>query len=236
MNNDAPHEVEPTPSPEVEHFPLAERLHTDVLEAKYGPIHAEVVRHDDEVREAHLVDEAGISRTYALTFFPEQPANEDIQTIDLEIRAGGSIGKVFREHGYAIRKNVIDVFTLPLPQWLTERFAVTKPFAKARLSEFYARKEAEDGEASEPVVYGTVVEVYTPDFRPAFVNDTDRAQISASTEALARIGISRSEIWERLGRVGGWEDLGPAYQEAQEYSLQLAHEVEEKVREYVQHH
>ena len=47
----------------MEHFPLAERLHTDVLEEKYGQIKSKVIRHDFNIREAHLIDTNGISRT-----------------------------------------------------------------------------------------------------------------------------------------------------------------------------
>ena len=52
----------------MEHFPLVDRLHTDVLEERYGPISSRVLVHNDKIRRAHLIDQKGISRTYAITF------------------------------------------------------------------------------------------------------------------------------------------------------------------------
>jgi len=40
----------------MEHFPLVDRLHTDVLEEKYGKINSKVLVHNNEVRLAHLID------------------------------------------------------------------------------------------------------------------------------------------------------------------------------------
>lgn len=34
-----------------EHFPVKNRLHTDILEQKYGVIHAVVLRHDNVERK-----------------------------------------------------------------------------------------------------------------------------------------------------------------------------------------
>ena len=53
----------------MEHFPIIKKLHTDILEEKYGKIHSEVLRHDDFMRESLLLDEDNIARTYALTIF-----------------------------------------------------------------------------------------------------------------------------------------------------------------------
>lgn len=214
-----------------EHFNLADRLHTDVLEDKYGKIHAHVLRHDSEMREAHLEDEQGVSRTYALTFFPESPENPEIEEIDHEIQDGGLIGKVFRDHGYTIRKNVIGVRTVKLPDYLRQSFAVKTEFAKARLSEFYGRKEE-----NSPVIYGRVVEIYTPDFRPAVVDEQDIAQVNPTTEAFEAAGVSKEEIWDRLGGGNTWEDIGDKYAEAREISLGQAHELNERIDGYLESH
>jgi hypothetical protein len=214
-----------------EHFNLADRLHTDVLEDKYGKIHAHILRHDSEVRETHLEDEEGISRTYALTFFSENPENPEIERIDQEIQTGKLIGKVFRDHDYAIRKNVIGVRTVKLPDYLKQAFAVKTDFAKARLSEFYAKKKN-----NPPVIYGRVVEIYTPDFRPAVVNEQDIVQVNPTTEAFEAAGVSREEIWDRLGNDNKWNDIGNKYTEAREISLLQAHELNEKIDEYLESH
>ena len=88
----------------MEHFNLTKKLHTDVLESKYGKIHSEVFRHDNFMREAFLSDENGVARTYALTIFQYDRNNEEIKAIDDAIKNGGLIGKVFRDFGFEVRK------------------------------------------------------------------------------------------------------------------------------------
>ena len=124
----------------MEHFQLIEKLHTDILEDKYGLISAKVLRHDNKIREAHLIDKKGISRTFALTFFSKEMPNKEIKKINEEIKNGEAIGKAFREHQYSIRKNVLDVYIIELPSWLKHAFKTSSNFAKARISEFYAKK------------------------------------------------------------------------------------------------
>lgn len=217
--------------PEEEHFNLAGRLHTDVLEDKYGPIHAEVIRHDDKMRESHLRDEQGTSRTYALTFFPEHPANDEIKEIDEEIRQGGLIGKVFRNHSYSIRKNVIGVRTIRLSEHLKSAFDVKTNFAKARLSEFYARKKN-----SSAIIYGRVVEIYTPDFRPAVVGKEDIIQVNPTTEAFEAAGITSDKIWEGLEHGNDWGTMQDKYDKAKEISLAQVYDLNTKIDDYVSDH
>lgn len=134
--------------------------------------------------------------------------------IDREIKNGGLIGKTFRQHGYEIRKNVIDVYTIKLSQKLKKAFSHKSDFAKARLSEFYAKKESHD-----PVLYGIVVEVYSPDFRPATINVVDRQQVNPTTASFRKIGITENEIWKRLGSGNKWNDISDDYNRALDVSL-----------------
>ncbi len=211
-----------------EHFPLVDRLHTDVLSDKYGPIHAKVLRHDDEIRESHLEDKSGISRTYALTFFPRKQDDSRIRKVDSEIRQGGLVGEVFRSHGFSIRKNVIGVRTVKMPEHLREAFSVARGHAKARLSEFYAKREGEP-----PVIYGRVVEIYTPDFRPAAIVEEDIAQVNPTTEAFESAGITKEDIWERLGRNNDWKDIEEKYAKAREISLDQVHDLDSRIDSYL---
>lgn len=217
------------PKPIQEHFPLVDRLHTDVLEERYGPISVNILRQDDAIREVHLVDRQGISRTYALTFYPTE-MSPDIRAVDAAIRAGMPIGKAFREAGYAIRKNVVDVYTLEIPTWLQNDFAVQEAHAKARLSEFYARKS--DG---EPEIYGTVTEVYTPDFRGPVINAVDLQQVSALTEALEEEGFSREEIWHRIEIGNDWSDVQERLDRARQKSLAKLFALKKKIGEHIAH-
>jgi hypothetical protein len=212
----------------MEHFPLVNRLHTDVLKENYGSIEADVIRHNDEFREAHLVDPDGVSRTYAVTFFPDEHANETVQRINEKIRSGGAIGITFREHDYAIRKNVLDVFVFKLTDWLQNAFQTDERYAKARLSEFYAKTPDE-----EPVIYGDVLEVYTPDFRPPIINAVDTRQINPSTEQLEDKGFTRDEVWHRIGNENDWTDAQQTYQEARVNSLPFVFNLREKARSFV---
>ncbi len=197
----------------MEHFPLVDRLHTDVLEEKYGPITSKVVVHNDKIRRAHLIDQKGISRTYAITFLGNKWPKE-VVNINEEIRRGEPIGKAFRKYEYAIRKNVLEVYKIKLPRWLKEEFRTKENYAKARLSEFYAKKRGE-----KPVIYGIVVEIYSPDFRKAMINKTDLAQESALTEVLERDGFTEEEIWQRIGRENDYWDAITRFERAKKDSI-----------------
>lgn len=169
------------------------RLHTDLLEEAYGPVSLRLLRHDNEVREAHLVDRQGISRTFAVTFLaPPYPAG--LARIDSEIRNGAPIGKTFLRYGYEVRKNVLKALSVKLPPWLRTEFAHPSRFAKAHLSEFLARVDAR-----APELYGTVVEIYSPDFRSPAITETDRLQERPTFESLTAAGVSPEEIWQRIG-------------------------------------
>ncbi len=172
---------------------MIKRLHTDMLEEKYGRISTRVLRHDARVRESHLLDTAGISRTYAITLFPEEGLSESLRKSDAEIRAGSPIGKTFRRHGYELRKNVLAVLIVELPLWLREAFADRRPHAKALLSEFLCRNEL-----SPPFLYGTTLEVYHPDFRPPELNHAERLREAPTWASLITEGLSSEDIWQLI--------------------------------------
>lgn len=212
----------------MEHFHLTERLHTDVLEDFYGPISAKVIRHDKTLRESHLIDEKGISRTYAITFFPKKEQNLEIKKINEEIRKGAAIGKCFRTHKYTIRKNVLDVYIVKLPLWLKKEFSTKHDFAKARISEFMAKKTN-----SIPVVYGMVIEVYSPEFRPPIINMIDFSQTSASTDSLKKLKINMVEVWNRIGRDNDYHDIQSTFDKGKELTLPLLFELKNKIEKYM---
>lgn len=225
-----------------EHFPIKDKLHTDILEQKYGPIHAVVLRHDnvketkkgaERIREARLVDEKDILRTYALTFLTYDKENKEIANIDDEIRQGGLIGQTFREHGYTIKKNVIDVLIMPIPDWMRKDFNTEIKEAKARLTEFYAKKVG-----TTPTIYGTVLEIYSPDFKNPVdgINDVDINQINPLTGALQSVGVPIDEIWERLDRAAEnneWDDLIERYKQAQQLSQPIVDSLHKKIAKYL---
>lgn len=214
----------------MEHFPIKDKLHTDVLEEKYGPIHADVLYHDDEFREAKLVDKEGVSRTHTLTFFEFDKGNEEIAAINKEIQAGGLIGKVFREHGYTIKKNVIDVFMMPLTEQMKADFKTEADTAKSRISEFYAKKGDKD-----PVIYGKVLEIYSPDFRDPKdgLNEVDLAQVNPTVTFLIEDGLASNYIWTKLDNVKEGEgNTFNQHQEARKKSEAIVAEIQERIKNY----
>ncbi|HBB38476.1 MAG: hypothetical protein UV82_C0015G0002 [Candidatus Magasanikbacteria bacterium GW2011_GWD2_43_18] len=230
-------------TPPQEHFPVKDNLHTDILEQKYGPIHAEVLRHDnvhemekktERIREARLVDQQNILRTYALTFLTYDKDRTEIASIDDEIRQGGLIGQTFRNHGYTIKKNVIDVFIIPIPAKMSDDFKVETTEAKARLTEFYAKKTG-----TPPTIYGTVLEIYSPDFKNPEdgINDVDINQVNPLTGALQDVGVPIDEIWEHLDRASEnneWGDLKEKYEQARQLSQPIVQSLHEKITQYLE--
>lgn len=209
----------------MEHFQLVDRLHTDILEEKYGAISAKILIHNKKIRLAHLIDKTGISRTFAITFFLNDWTT-NIKKINNEIKKGKPIGKAFREHEFAIRKNVLEVYKVKIPLWLRKEFRTKENYAKARLSEFYAKKRG-----SSPVIYGIVVEIYSPDFRKATINKTDRAQESALTSSLEKQGFSKEEIWRRIGRENDYEDQKNKFLKAKKDSDREEKRIKKEIRE-----
>ena len=136
---------------------LNQKLHTEVLEEKYGKISLQVLHDDDETREVLLTDQHDIARTYALTVRSNNWRNNvEICAVNDAIRAGEPIGKAFKIRGYTISKHALAVYTIALPEWLRHAFMMDEHFAKARITEFVVRKQ------SSTFQYGFVTEVYSP--------------------------------------------------------------------------
>jgi hypothetical protein len=129
-------------------------LHTDHLEQSFGPIHAEVLRHDDNLREVKLLDENDRLRTFAITFLSYAKNDAGIKQVDTELRHGGLLGKTFLAHGYAIQRNNLGAFALPLSAALQKEFHTSLTSMPAQVIEFCVSK---DGRSFTP--YGTIIEI-----------------------------------------------------------------------------
>jgi hypothetical protein len=166
------------------------RLHTEVLEDMYGKIEVQLLYGDKEIRECLLMDNHYIARTYALTFKNTRiKTDKHIAIIDKLIQHGASIGKVFKNNGYQIVKNVIAVYFTAIPNWLQLAFDTNEEIAKIRVSEFFVRKNAED----EMILYATIAEIYSPHFRKAEINKQDLSQINPSLQTILAFGFSKKE-------------------------------------------
>jgi hypothetical protein len=172
---------------------LHQKLHTEVLEEKYGKISLQVLHDDDETREVLLTDQRDIARTYALTVRCNNWRNNvEICAVNDAIRAGEPIGQAFKTRGYTITKHALAVYTITLPEWLRHAFMMDEHFAKARITEFVVRKR------SSAFQYGFVTEVYSPDFRQALVNAQDRVQVAAGFNNHQPVWVN--ELQQRVNR------------------------------------
>jgi len=197
------------------------RLHTEMLEEKYGKIGVQIICDDDNIREVLLMDELHITRTYALTMKnKEWRRNKEICSINRAIQNGETIGKAFKSRGYGIQKNVLDVYITRLPGWLQLAFATESKAAKTRITEFIVKKH------DEIYSYGLITEIYSPSFRKPVVNAADEMQVNIPSPALLKLGFSKEEMWASLeSRV-----LGPHFTKL--YSSIVA-EVKEKVHNII---
>jgi hypothetical protein len=131
------------------------------------------------------------------------------------------------------RKNVVDVFLIKIPNWMQSDFETQESEAKARFTEFYAKKEDQT-----PVVYGIVLEIYSPDFKDpqAGINDIDKNQVNPLTGTLQSVGVPTDEIWEHLDRAAEdneWGDLRDRYQQAEKLTQPILEALHTKVQSYL---
>jgi hypothetical protein len=179
----------------MEQYHLSNKLHTEVLEENYGKIGVQILCDDNNIREVLLTDEEHIVRTYALTMKnKEWRQNKEMCVVNEAIQNGESIGKAFKTRGYAVQKNVLDVYVTILPEWLQMAFMTESKTAKARITEFIVKKH------DEIFSYGIITEIYSPSFREPKVNATDEMQINIPSSALLKLGFSEEEIWASLER------------------------------------
>jgi hypothetical protein len=165
-----------------ENFHLNNKLHTEVLEEKYGKISLQLLHDDDAVREVLLTDQQDIARTYAITIRSNGwRSNADICAINDAIRAGEPIGAAFKTRGYNVQKNVLAVYTIAIPGWLRHAFMVEENFSKTRIAEFLVER------SGKIYRYGYVTELYSPDFRKPVVLQQDKAQVNCPPARQPRV-------------------------------------------------
>ena len=202
---------------------LIDGLLSDALKERYGPISARVLRHDASEREAHLVDSEGVTRTYSLTFL-SRPMPAPLRPVNEKIRGGRLMGETFRDLGFAIRKNVFDIFIVESPAWLRKAFRTKERYAWARIFEFNVRKGA-----SPPLLYATLCEIFTPDFKPPLVTPTDVSWLNPCTRALLACGVSREQAWREINRLEEGTDVNGRFVEGRIATLPYAFDLRDRV-------
>lgn len=98
----------------------------------------------------------------------------------------------FKANGFAIQKNVLDVFITAIPLWLQDSFKTRYNTAKVRVIEFFVRRKA------EVYHYATIAEVYAPAFRKPVIHAVDELQINIPSASLLQLGFSKKDIWQLL--------------------------------------
>lgn len=174
-------------------YNISGKLHTEILEEEFGKIDVQVLSDDNNIREVLLTDELSIARTYALTIkSKEWQQNEEICFVNTAIQRGEAIGRAFKSKGYAVHKNVLDVYITILPEWLQIAFATESKKAKTRIMEFLVQK------GDKIYNYGIVTEIYSPFFRKPVVNAIDEIQINIPSRSLLKFRFGEKETWTSL--------------------------------------
>jgi len=136
-------------------------LHTSGLRDKYGDVSAEVHQHNQERRVIDIIDKQKISRTHAITWFPQIDPEQDILSkARAEIKAGALIGETIKKHGFKIKKPELAKGVIEIPSWLSQKFDVPEKKAQYSIYQFIAYS---NGTAT---LYGVVCEIYSPDYLP----------------------------------------------------------------------
>ncbi len=142
------------------------QLHTDVLRRLYSDVTVRIESQTDDVRKVHLVDQLGISRTYAVTRFHPQNWTEEVARIAAEIERGSSIGETFRSHGYNIHKTPICTVRVGISARLQRNFAATR---SAGILHQYIFGVSKDG--GSVINFATITEIYPPDLSDVLEKD-----------------------------------------------------------------
>jgi hypothetical protein len=79
-----------------------------------------------------------------------------------------------------------------------------------------------------------VVEVYAPDFRKPIINEVDKAQISALTECLEKVGFSKENIWQRIGNENNYDDELKKFSKAKKISEKKIKSLRKKIDKELQ--
>lgn len=197
----------------------ANKLHTAALEAHFGKIRPKIYSHANNLRSVMLVDASGKGTTYAVTAI-SQRLPRSVERVNERIKQGAMIGEAFSTAGFQVRKNVLSVFSVSLPEWVKEEFRVRNSRAKARISEYFVRKGT-----LEPVLYGTLFEIMSPEFSSPQIKRADLAQVGALSSELERRGVSKRQIWEIMGRRNKFGELSGTAKNAKRASVPRVEEI-----------
>jgi hypothetical protein len=139
----------------------AKLLNSERIEKKFGGYGIDVLYNSAQLRVSNLYDGKKITRTLAVVDYPETIDSSFAKEHQI-IVAGGSIGNVFKAHGWMIEKKNIFLGELAPSADYKKLYALMGNIPPSKLSVwiyvFYIRR----GDRSFP--YATISEVYHPDY------------------------------------------------------------------------
>ncbi len=137
----------------------AKLLNSERIEQKFGSYGIDVLASDAQVRVSDLYsleNGAKVCRTFAVVLYPE-PVDTRYAAEHREILAGGSIGAVFKRHGWTVTKKNLYFGTLaPTPKVETLMHDNSGRRLAVHVYALYASK------AGATLRYATIAEVHAP--------------------------------------------------------------------------
>lgn len=142
----------------------SELLNSERIERQFGSYGIEVVSTRAGIRRSNLfstVENGRICRTYAVVKFVDA-ATVDIDEEHAKIQAGGSIGAVFKEHGWEIVKETLFIGEIAIDDTNSEITQLMQLQSEQQLAMHIYQLMLRKGDLL--VDYATVVESHHPDY------------------------------------------------------------------------
>lgn len=159
--------------------PARELLNSERIAATFGSYGVEVIAQDAASRISNLYsNEAGVAtcRTFAIVRYPPE-VDPLVASEHAAIVAGGSIGAVFAERGWQVRKTHLHYGEIEASARLAELMRIAPG---TRLAEHvYVLHVAKDDHVVE---YAALVEIHHPDY----LRSADLASLYGSADAASR--------------------------------------------------
>ncbi len=141
-----------------------ELLNSERIEATFGSYGIEVLQNDAQLRRSSLYsigEGVRTCRTYAVVQFLEQPG-EQTQDEHTKIVSGGSIGEVFKSHGWRIYKQTLYTGNVTIDDKASDLIGLMLLGDDDVLAMHVYRLLLEKEDTS--VSYATIIEVHHPEY------------------------------------------------------------------------
>ena len=169
------------------------KLHTYILENKFGQIDGKIIKQDKNIRIIHLQDKKGISRTLGIVRFLNTD-NKILEVAHGKIIAGELLGKTLQEFKINFRKEFIGSLKVKLPEWLKKDFNNQHDIGLAFFSKIFV---SDDSILEGKFLYSELIEIIPQDLEPLFNDETESLlQIDNNLILLLNeAGLTDIKIW-----------------------------------------